>query len=101
MRLRSSQFVLLLLIACSVQIREECALRWVEQTVFGGSVRALVSREVKTQAGHFDSLSKPRHRLASFDLPPAAVAAQRVPWVMRRPASDFTAVAIYTGLLRV
>ena len=90
------------MIACSVPIREEYALRWVEQAVFGGSVRALTPHKVIAQAGLPNSLTpQPSHRLASLDLLPSAAAARRVPWVMRRAVSDFTSVAVHTGLLRL
>lgn len=102
MRLRSSQFVLFLLIACSVQIREEHALRWVEQqAVVGGTVRAFRPREASVQAGQpRSSADRPTLRHAPLDLLPAALAARRVPSAMRGPAAEYTTVAVHTGLLR-
>ncbi len=101
MRLRSSQFVFLLLIACSVQIREEHALRWAEQAISGASVRALTVYEVFNQAGvSRRSAGQPAVPVASLGLPPAALAAKREPWTMRRPASDSASIAAHTGLLR-
>ena len=102
MRLRSSQFVFLLLIACSVQIREEHALRWVEQAVFGGTVRAVTPREASTQAGRPGShADQPVLRHAPLDLLPAALATERTPWAMSWPAGDSVSVTVHTGLLRV
>ena len=101
MRLRSSQFVFFLLIACSVQIREEHALRWVEQAISGDFSRAFTLSETSAPAGPPSSLAgHPARRLATLGLLPAALAARRAPWAMRRPASDFTSVALHTGLLR-
>ena len=102
MRLRSSQFVFLLLITCSVQPREEYALRWVEQAVFGVAAHAVTSREAYVQAGQpYTGGAPPTLRHASFDLLPAALAARRIPLAMPRPAAESAAVAVHTGLLRV
>ncbi len=101
MRLRSSQFVFLLLIACSVQIREEQASRWVEQAISGDSGRAFTLHEASSQAGRSRaSAGDPARPPSLLGLLPAALAAQRAPWTMRRPASDSTSVAVHTGLLR-
>ncbi len=101
MRLRSSQFVVLLLIACSVQIREERALRWMEQAVSRSSVLALVPRSVTAIAGNA-ALSAGRTAFfrTPLQLVSAALAARREPWDMRPPASDSTSVAAHTSLLR-
>ena len=101
MRLRSSQFVFLLLIACSVQIRQEHALRWVEQAISGGSTRTFVPRESAADATRCKSSAEQSvYRLAPLDLLPAALAARREPWTMRHPASDSASVATCTGLFR-
>ena len=102
MRLRSSQFVFLLLIACSVHIRDEHAQRWVEQAISGDSTRTFAQREAAANAVWPNSpAGLPNDRLiAPLGLLPATLAARREPWAMRRPAADSTAIALYTGLLR-
>ena len=102
MRLRSSQFVFLLLIACSVQIQEEHALGWMQQTVAGSSTRNAIPRDAMASAAPsaFHS-AKPVVRRALCDLPPATLALRRKPWTMTPPAMDSAAVLVHTGLLRV
>lgn len=99
MRLRSSQIVFLLLIACSVQIREERALRWVEHAVSGNSVCSFALRETASQAAQPESPAG-AGLLVPLGLAPADLSAQREPWTMRHPASDSTSVVACTGLFR-
>ena len=101
MRLRSSQFVFLLLIACSVQIREERALRWIEQAISGGSTRTFVQREAAAdEVRPNSSAEQVASRLAPLGLLPSALAVRREPWAMPHPASASAAVVACTGLFR-
>lgn len=100
MRLRSSQFVFLLLIACSVQIREEHALRWMQQAISGDSGRSFTLREASQTCQPRSFASDQAWPPSLLGLLPAALAARQAPWAMRQPASDFTSVAVHTGLLR-
>jgi len=101
MRLRSSHLVLLMLLVCSVQIRQEYAVQLIADAIAGRTTTASQAREVAAKS------AKPTHSLtslqrdkASATLPPAARAAYRATWTMTYPASASTAVASFTGLLR-
>ena len=102
MRLRSSQFVFLLLLVCSVQSREDYALRLVAGVVSGRSSHDLQSREI-------DAVSAQRSLTASLpgDLPPfetrldaASLAAESTPWTMPHPALGSAAVSSFTSFRR-
>jgi len=102
MRLRSSQFVFLMLLVCSVQIRQEYALQLMADAISGRTSTASQQRETPSKAVEASSHSalpqgNPQEALR---LAPAARSAHRVIWTMRRPASDSTAVVSFTGLLR-
>jgi len=102
MRLRSSQFVFLLLLVCSVQTREEYALHLVTDAA------AIRSRSLQQQR-QTDSAGE-RHRSptsSDLELPapqtrldPSSLAATTTPWSMRRPALQSAAVSSFTGFLR-
>lgn len=101
MRLRSSHLVFLMLLVCSVQIRQEYALQLITDAISGRTSAPSQTREVAAKS------IKPAHPLtsqprdhASATLPPAARAAHRAAWTMPYPASASTAVASFTGLLR-
>ena len=102
MRLRSSQFVFLMLLVCSVQIRQEYALQLMADAIAGRTNAASQQRETPSKAvkasGH--SALPEGDPQEALRLAPAAQAAHRVSWTMRRPASDSTAVVSFTGLLR-
>ncbi len=102
MRLRSSKFVFLLLLVCSVQTREEFALH-----LIGSSVAKRAGTEAQhREAGSADlrrslpasppvDASTPETRLDA-----ASRAAHRTPWSMRRPALASAAISSFTGFLR-
>jgi hypothetical protein len=101
MRLRSSQFVFLMLLVCSVQIRQEYALQLITDAISGRTASPSQTGEVAARS------AKPSHSLASqprehiaVRLAPAARAAHRTAWTMPHPASASSAVASFTGFLR-
>lgn len=96
MRLRSSQFVFLLLLACSVQLGETPGLRLMARS----SLTLAEFHEIAAanNAPH-QALPVDRHaKVISLD--PQAVALERTPWRMPHPASASTAIVSFTGLLR-
>lgn len=102
MRLRSPQFVFLLLLVCSVQHREKCALQ-----LMGGAHAGLASND--QQYYDIDPAIALPNRSASLSadqpapetrLDPAALRAHSTPWAMRRPALASAAVSSFTGFLR-
>jgi hypothetical protein len=99
MRLRSSQFVFLLLLACSVQIREEHALRLVSSAISGPALSAAHLREVAAHRGPALALTIDR-ALQPFALPAAQVAVVSAARPMPQPAAASAAIASHTGLLR-
>ncbi len=101
MRLRSSHIVLLMLLACSVQIRQVYAVQLIADAISGRSVTASQSREVAAKsAKQYHPLASRQHDKTSAALTQAARAAHRAIWTMPYPASASTAVASFTGLLR-
>jgi len=106
MRLRSSQFVFLLLLACSAQMCDVYASQLLAQANDGAvqsQTPALATARTDPSADA-SRLSRPAARLTragvAFNLDPAARAAHRVVWTMRRPASHSVAVTRFTGFLR-
>lgn len=98
MRLRSSQFVMLLLLACSVQVGEGYALRWMA----GERLHAVSLPDVRATAstGHRETDAETQFcRLGPVPNPREA-AAERTAWAMPHPASASAAVASFTGLMR-
>ena len=102
MRLRSSQFVFLMLLLCSVQIRQEYALQLITDAISGHSDASAPQREVIRNPGRafLPSAASASDRQASLSLSPQAIAAERTAWTMPHPASASAAVSRYTGLLR-
>ena len=102
MRLRSSQFVFLLLLVCSVQHTEAYALRLILDTVPGCASNEPQHRTVNPVTGRrvcpallLAALPAPARRLDA-----ASRAVHTAPWSMRRPALESTAVFSFTGFLR-
>jgi hypothetical protein len=102
MRLRSSQFVFLLLLVCSVQIREEYASQLMADAIAGRTTLASQRNEASTApAEPIDRLNLHRARPAqTLRLDPSALAAHRVAWTVRRPLRESAAVVSFTGFLR-
>ena len=102
MRLRSSQFVFLLLLVCSVQIREEYASNLMADAIAGRATLAAQHREAASApAEPSDGLNLHLARPAqAIRLSPAAVAAHRAVWSMARPALSTTATISHTSFLR-
>jgi hypothetical protein len=102
MRLRSSHFVFVVVLLCSVQVRDTFSLQLVNGEVSrrtnGASQRHGITALPATEAGpHGDSIT----RLAvPTRLNPAGWTAYRVAWTMRRPAHAAAAVSNHTSLLR-
>lgn len=101
MRLRSSHLVFLMLLVCSVQIRQEYALQLLTDAISGRTSTPSHTREVAAKSAK-PSLARTSQRRdqLSATLPPAARAAHRATWTMIHPAAASTAVASFTGLLR-
>jgi hypothetical protein len=102
MRLRSSQFVFLLLLACSVNLGEECAMHLLASSVASPILGTANLRESSAQAPSHTSTVAPSavRLLPATALDPAARAAQTIPWTMPHPASASAAIISYTGFLR-
>ena len=102
MRLRSTQFVFLMLVLCSVQIRQEYALQLMADAIAGHSQTPAHERKTAakvTELTHaLTALAIPAH--PSLSLAPQSIAAERTPWTMPHPASASAAISSYTGLLR-
>jgi hypothetical protein len=102
MRLRSSQFVFLLLLVCSAQIHGDSASQ-----LLSAAMQAQ-SAAVSTSSEDGSAIASPlRHSAADFTpssatlrLDSAALAAHRIAWTMRRPASHSAAITSFTGFLR-
>jgi len=102
MRLRSSQFVFLLLLVCSAQIHGDCASQLLCDAMQAQSAA------VSTSSDDSSAIASPLGRLtadftrssATLRLDPASLAAHRIPWTMRRPASHSAAITSFTGFLR-
>ena len=98
MRVRSSQFVFLLLLACSVQLREDRALRLMAAQTLNASQLREVSVAASRQAEALPLAATQTVRKLSLDAHSAA--AEQTPWMMPQPALASTAVHSFTGLLR-
>ncbi len=102
MRLRSSQFVFLLLLVCSVQLREEYASNLMAGAIAGRSTVTAQHREAASTA------AEPSRRLnlhlvrpaQMVRLSPAAAAAHGIVWSMARPALAAAATFSHTSFLR-
>jgi hypothetical protein len=102
MRLRSSQFVFLLLLICSVQVREECAWHLRDRATSSRSASALQQRDAAaTSARQLNRLHLELERLTpSTSLSAEAIELHRTAWTMRAPAKRSTAIASHTSFLR-
>ncbi len=102
MRLRSSQFVFLMLLVCSVQIREEYALNLMAGVVSGRAAGGSQLREVTSISAKSDELLNASTESAArpTQLDSSALAAHRIPWSMRSPALEASELASFTGFLR-
>jgi hypothetical protein len=96
MRLRSSQFVFLILLACTVQVHQDHALRLMSSQ----TLAAVQQREAGAAKSLSATLPIDRPAVRSI-LGAHAVGVERTPWLMPHPASASAAVAVFTGLLRV
>ena len=98
MRVRSSQFVFLLLLACAVQVREDRALRLVAAHTLSASRLREVAVAASRQAATLPlEVSQPA-QIIKLDAHSAA--AEQTAWTMPQPALASTAVHSFTGLLR-
>ena len=102
MRLRSSQFVFLMLLICSLQIREEYASQLIGGAVAG---RTRIGAQ-KSEASSADdevtlgrTLRAPHHPYAT-KLAPADTAAHSIPGPMAAPAFASTAIVSHTSFRR-
>ncbi len=102
MRLRSSQFVFLLLLVCSVRLGEEYATQFLAGAMYGLSSGVSATREAGATSAEIRTLVQPRPAppAETLRLNSAARAAHRFAWTVRRPARESAAVASFTGLLR-
>jgi hypothetical protein len=100
MRLRSSQFVFLLLLVCSLQIREDYASQLLAQAVAGeSSVSPAMQASAPGERSTLPSADRIRPA-TTIHLTASSLAAHRTVWTVRRPASHAAAVVSFTGFLR-
>jgi hypothetical protein len=102
MRLRPSQFVFLMLLICSVQLREEYVWHLRDGAVSSRSTSASQQREAASKsARHLTRLCLELERLTpAMSLSAAALESHRTVWTMSRPALESTAIASHTSFLR-
>jgi hypothetical protein len=101
MRLRSSHFVFVVVLLCSVQIRDNFTLQFVNGEVSrrsnGASQRHGITALPAAEVGpHGDSSS---HLTVVTRLDPAGWTAYRVAWTMPLPAHAAAAITNHTSLL--
>src|ERR1700761_998459 len=102
MRRRSSHFVFLVLLLCSVQLSEDFTLKLANGQVqrrasaapLRHGIASLPAHQVIAQAGADIHLTMPTQ------LDPAGWTAHRTVWTMSRPASAAASINWHTGLLR-
>ena len=101
MRLRSSQFVFLLLLVCSVQVTEQYTLNMIAATASGSPVASQQRREVVSSAAmqHLPPILRIARSLPT-GLDSAFQATDGAPQGMQRPASEAAAVSSYTSFQR-
>jgi hypothetical protein len=102
MRLRPSHFVFVVVLLCSVQVRENLTFQIVKGEVSrrsnSASQRHGITALPASEAGpHGDSTS---HLIVPTRLNSAGQTAHRIAWTMRRPASAAAAISNHTSLLR-
>lgn len=102
MRLRSTQFVFLLLLVCSVQHREQCALHLLSSDISGQAANEPQRSTIAAAAA-----ARPTPALQGRDpytreirLDAASLAAHSTVWTVRRPARESAAVSSFTGFRR-
>jgi len=101
MRHRSSQFVFMLLLICSLQVGDGYAMNLAASAVFGyaGSGSQYEdARNIRTNVTPQPELTL--RNAESLSLDAASRAAHRTPWPMAQPALQATATASNTALLR-
>ena len=98
MRLRPSKFVFLLLLACTVQLGEACALTLITVHSLQNASAHDVTVIGQSQVTHRNRTEK-RHS-HTFRLGSRATVAERTPWTMPHPALASAAITSFTGLLR-
>jgi hypothetical protein len=102
MRRRSSHLVFLVLLACSVQLRDDFTLQLANGHAYRRSssasqrhgAAALPANQVVAHTGNASHLAIPTR------LDPAGWTAHRTVWTMPRPAHAAAAINHHTGLLR-
>ncbi len=102
MRLRSSQFVFLMLLICSVQVREECAWHLRDGAISSRAASASQQRDAaSTTARQLSLLHLQLERLTpAISLSSEAIELHRTVWTMRTPAQGSTAIASHTSFVR-
>jgi hypothetical protein len=96
MRLHSSQFVFLLLLACSLQVREDRALR-----MMATQTRAAVQLGEAALANAGVSQRRAGERVAiTTGLDARELSTERTVWTMPHPAAASASVNSFTGMLR-
>jgi hypothetical protein len=102
MRLRSSQFVFLMLLICSVQVREEYAWHLRDGAVSSRASSPAQQREAAARsARQLNRLCLELERLSpAMSLSAAAMEAHRTVWTMPRPARESAAIVSHTSFLR-
>ncbi|SNT01029.1 hypothetical protein SAMN05421770_103446 [Granulicella rosea] len=102
MRLRSSQFVFLVVLLCSVQFGGDCTLHLLADAVCDRTWIAASRGETQSASITQDN----RQTLGAHaarqpeELTAESLSVHRSVWTMRSPASDAAAIAHRTGLLR-
>ena len=101
MRLRSSKFVFLLLLVCSVRDPQVYAQGFMAGPALGRTILDSQQRE-NDPSGARRVSPRPQVRQAPREtgLDPASLAAHVLPWGMRSPASASAAVVSFTGYQR-
>ena len=98
MRVRSPQIVFLLLLLCSVQLRQDYAVQLGTRAVAGkAQVRSTAASSAPPVAIY---AAEPVALQVALRLTPASLAVHRTAWTMAAPALDAAALASYTGFLR-
>jgi hypothetical protein len=102
MRLRSSHFVFVVVLLCSVQLKDDFTLQLVNGEISRRSNGASQRRGITAlPAGEAVALGgSTGHIAVPTRLDSAGWTAYRVVWTMRRPAHAATAVSNHTSLLR-
>ena len=101
MRLRSSQFVFLLLLACCVQVGDARASQILSAAIHGQNTATSAVREASAILASSHPLRRNRSAEAdTLELDSASLAVRRTAWTVRPPALESSAVISFTGFLR-